>query len=63
VIEVHRRIPGHLVDHGKFDLPRQALDECMAAITNKRGTLGEYRIRVQWLSDDDLIEERDKRKP
>ena len=60
MIEIKRRFSGYLIDQGKFNLAQQALDECVAEITNKRGTMGEYRIRVQWFSEDELADERRK---
>lgn len=52
MIEIKREFEGRLVDQGLFNIPQKYLDECMEAITNARGNGGQYRIRVQWLSDE-----------
>lgn len=62
MIEIRKVISGVLVDRGKLDIAQAVLDECVSEISNARGRLGEYRIRVQWLSEADLIAEREKAK-
>lgn len=55
--EINKRFGGWAVDLS-ISMPwYRQIEECVKEINSKGANRGEYRLRVQWLSEEDLKEE------
>ena len=51
------KFSGREIDLGRFNVADAAIGRCVAEISNNRGKGGEYRILVEWLSDEEVSKE------